>query len=40
MTRPEAATFFGVSMTTWNTWEREGRITIQRYRGNTLGHPI
>lgn len=32
LTRQEAASFFGVSFGTFGVWEREGRVTVQRYR--------
>lgn len=32
MTRPEAAAFMGASLGTFTRWEREGRVTIRRYR--------
>lgn len=41
MTRDEAAEFFGVSPGTWGVWEREGRVTIPRYRASGgLGRSI
>ncbi|MBX3323246.1 MAG: hypothetical protein KF757_09680 [Phycisphaeraceae bacterium] len=32
LSRPEAAAFMGVSLGTFGIWERDGRVTIPRYR--------
>ncbi|MBL0870353.1 MAG: hypothetical protein IBJ18_07250 [Phycisphaerales bacterium] len=35
LTRPQAAEFFGVTLGTFGIWERDGRVTIQRYRADS-----